>query len=309
MKGKRKGLGVTLTEVLLWPLRRMPLGFHYFWGRVIAWLLERVFRYRYEVVLVNLSRSFPEKKYREICDIAHAFYLHIGELIAEAVWFGGCRGERGRARLKKSRLVEVVNPEALNEAFSRGNGAMLLMSHRGNWELFGGFPFYAFQEPFLATYDKMAVVYKQFSSRFGDRFIEDNRCAPLQDLPGFTGYVEAKEIMRYAISHRRENFTYMFNTDQYPYKGSLRYDVGEFLHQPTLAMGGAASLATKLGMSIFYLHWERPRRGKWTIRLDLIAQDGASKTPEEVMKNYYQRLQADLEEDPARYLWSHKRWK
>ena len=293
----------------MWPLRRLPLGFHYFWGRTIAWLLEKGFHYRLDVVLVNLSRSFPEKKYGEIRRIAHEFYLHLGEIFAEAIWFGGCRGRRGGERLRKSNLVEILNPEALNEALARGKGAMLLMSHRGNWEIFGGFPYYNYKEPFLTHYDKMAVVYKELTNRFWDRFIEENRRAPVPKTSGFTGYVEAKDILRYAVGHRRDNFTYMFNTDQYPYKGTVRYDVGEFLHQPTWAMGGAAALATRLGMSIFYLHWERPERGHWTVRLDLVAEDGASMTPEDVMKDYYRRLQADLEQDPARYLWSHKRWK
>jgi KDO2-lipid IV(A) lauroyltransferase len=307
MTDKRRGFGVWLAEVLLRPWSLLPLGFHYAMGRVLAWLLERVMHYRRDVVIVNLSRSFPEKKYAEIRRIAHDFYRHLGELAAEAVWFGGCRGKRGRARLLRSGIVKVANPEVLNAAFDRGMGTMLLMSHRGNWEIFGGFPFY--EPSFKTTYDRMAVVYKVFSSRFWDRFIADNRCAPVIGLPGFTGYVESREILRYAVSHRRDNYTYMFNTDQFPYKGSLRYDVGEFLHQPTLAMGGAAALASRLGMTALYLRWERPARGEWRITLVPVAEDASATTPEEIMKQYYALLQADLQEDPARYLWSHKRWK
>lgn len=307
MKKNRKGFGVWLTEVFLWPLVRLPLGFHYAMGRVLSWFLEKVMHYRRDVVLVNLSRSFPDKKYGEIKKIAHGFYLHLGELFAEAIWFGGCKGKRGRARLVKKGIVRIANPEVLNEAFERGAGTMMLMSHRGNWEVFGGFPFYS--DAFKVTYDKMAVVYKTFTSRFWDQFIRDNRCAPLAGLPDFTGYVESHEIFRYAVGHRRDNFTYMFNTDQFPYKGTVRYDVGEFMHQHTLAMGGAASLASRIGMTALYLRWDRPSRGHWVVTLVPMAEDGVSLTPEEMMKKYYSLLQEDIEADPARYLWSHKRWK
>ena len=307
MNKNRKGFGVWLAEVLLWPLIRLPLGFHYAMGRVLSWFLEKVMHYRRDVVLVNLSRSFPDKKYWEIKKIAHGFYLHLGELFAEAIWFGGCKGKRGRARLVKKGIVSIANPEVLNEAFDRGAGTMMLMSHRGNWEVFGGFPFYS--DAFKVTYDKMAVVYKTFTSRFWDQFIRDNRCAPLAGLPDFTGYVESHEIFRYAVGHRRDNFTYMFNTDQFPYKGTVRYDVGEFMHQHTFAMGGAASLASRIGMTALYLRWDRPSRGHWVVTLVPMAEDGASLTPEEMMKKYYSLLQEDIEADPARYLWSHKRWK
>ena len=307
MKKNRKGFGVWLTEVLIWPLVRLPLGFHYAWGRVLSWFLEKVMHYRRDVVLTNLSRSFPDKKYGEIRQIAHGFYRHLGELFAEAVWFGGCRGKRGRERLIKSGLVRIANPEALNAALDRGAGTMLLMSHRGNWEVFGGFPLYS--DVFKVTYDRTAVVYKEFASHFWDDFLRDNRCAPLLDLLDYTGYVESREIFRYAVGHRRDNYTYMFNTDQFPYKGTLRYDVGEFMHQPTLAMGGAASLACRLGQSLLYLRWDRPERGHWVVTLVPMAEDASSQTPEEMMKCYYRLLQEDIEGDPARYLWSHKRWK
>ena len=307
MNKKRRSVGVWLAEVLLRPWSLLPLEFHYAMGRVLSWFLEKVMHYRKDVVVINLSRSFPDKKYAEIQRIAHEFYRHLGELAAEAIWFGGCRGKRGRARLVKSGIVEITNPEVLNDAIDRGVGTMLLMSHRGNWEIFGGFPFY--HPDLKLSYDHVGVVYKVFSSKFWDRFIEDNRCAPVIGLPGFTGYVESKEILRYAILHRRDNFSYMFNTDQYPYYGTLRYDVGEFLHQPTFAMGGAAALAARLGMTALYLRWERPERGKWRVTLVPIAEDASATTPEDIMKQYYTLLQADLETDPARYLWSHKRWK
>ena len=306
---KRRGFGVWLAEVLLRPLRLLPLGFHYACGRVLSWFLYKVMHYRVDVVITNLSRSFPEKKYWEIVEITKGFYRHLGELFAEAMWFGGCTGERGRKRLIKSRMVEVTNPGALNAADARGSGMMLLMNHRGNWEVFGGFPFYACSEPFTVPYQRMAVVYKEFTSRFWNRFLADNRCAPLKGMPDFTGYVESREILRYAVSHRRDNYMYMFNTDQFPYKDTLRYDVGAFLHQHTYAMGGAASLACRMGMSTFYLRWERPARGHWLVTLVPLAEDASKTTPEDILKQYYQLLQEDIEKDPARYLWSHKRWK
>ena len=308
MQKKRKRWDVWLVECLLWPFRLLPLGFHYACGRGLAWFLEKVMHYRRDVVFINLSRSFPDKKYHEIRAIAKDFYRHLGDLFAEAIWFGGCRGDRGRKRLSQSHLVEFVNPEVLNAAADRGKGTILMMSHSGNWELFGGIAQYYYDVPLGIRHDGVAVVYKEMTSKFWDCFLEYNRCAPELDT-SFDGYVESKDVLRFAVKHRHDNFVYAFNNDQFPYKGAQRYDVGEFMHQPTLAMGGAAVLAAKMGMTVLYLRWERPERGHWKVTLVPLAEDASAVTPESVMKQYYALLQEDLEKDPSNYLWTHKRWK
>ena len=77
MQKKRKRWDVWLVECLLRPFRLLPLGFHYACGRGLAWFLEKVMHYRRDVVFINLSRSFPDKKYHEIRAIAKDFYKHL----------------------------------------------------------------------------------------------------------------------------------------------------------------------------------------------------------------------------------------
>ena len=76
---------------LLRVISALPLGFHYAWAGFFAWLLRDVMHYRRDVVMINLSRAFPDKKYKELKQISNTFYKHFGEVIAETIWFGGCR--------------------------------------------------------------------------------------------------------------------------------------------------------------------------------------------------------------------------
>ena len=55
----------TILIAMIRPWQYLPLGFHYAWGAFLSGLM-RVFRYRKDVALINLSRSFPELKYKEI---------------------------------------------------------------------------------------------------------------------------------------------------------------------------------------------------------------------------------------------------
>ena len=59
-------IGVKIFRVLATPLQKLPLGFHQAAGRFAAWLMEHVAGYRRDLVMVNLSRSFPQKKWKEI---------------------------------------------------------------------------------------------------------------------------------------------------------------------------------------------------------------------------------------------------
>ena len=55
-----------LMQGLLRVFSALPLGFHYAWAGFFAWLLRDVMHYRRDVVMINLSRAFPDKKYKEL---------------------------------------------------------------------------------------------------------------------------------------------------------------------------------------------------------------------------------------------------
>ncbi|MBR5273646.1 MAG: hypothetical protein IKU33_00210, partial [Bacteroidales bacterium] len=85
---------VNIVRGLMVALSKLPLRFHYLMADVMAWLLRKVLRYRYSTVMINLSRSFPDRKYKEIDAMVKDFYRHLGEIFAEAIWFGGSSYER-----------------------------------------------------------------------------------------------------------------------------------------------------------------------------------------------------------------------
>ena len=297
-----------LVQGVLRVFSALPLGFHYAWAGFFAWLLRDVMHYRRDVVMVNLARSFPRKKYGELKEISDRFYRHLGEIIAETIWFGGCRNPE---RLHKKHLVEFTNPEAVEEAFHASPGVIVLNSHFGNWELTGGCVAFDYRpEEERSPYDvnDVIVVYKPLSSALWDDVMRVNRCAPvLRD--GYEGYVCSANVLRYALSHRGSRKLYIFPTDQCPYRISTSNDVVDFMHQPTRTMLGGASIAHKFGYSVFYMSLDSVSRGHYEWSFKEICRDASAMSPHEIMQEYYNLLQADLERNPANYLWSHKRWK
>ena len=136
-----------------------------------------------------------------------------------------------------------------------------------------------------------------------------NRTAPLIDRKNYPGYLESAEIMRFVLEHKNEKLMYNFITDQYPYSASRGNIHMNFMHQDCLSMKGAAELARKLHMSVCYVGMPQVRRGQYKLRYDTICEDASTMSAEDIMKEYYKRLEADLKAQPWNYLWSHRRWK
>lgn len=296
-----------IVQTILRLFALLPLGVLYVLGDFTAWLAEKVFRYRESVVLINLARSFPEKKYKELRRIKHEFYRHFGEVLAETVWFGGCRSAK---RLHRRHLVEIANPDEINRLYENSPSVMILMSHAGNWELIGGIQSYDYTDkPTHIDESIYYVVYLRPSTKMWDRILRDNRIASLRDKKNYRGYLESREVVRYVFEHRDEKIMYNFITDQHPYFKTKEPMKVEFMHQECNTMKAAAELAHKLGMSVCFLSMPRERRGLYKIDYITVCEDASTMSPEQIMNRYYELLQADIVAQPWNYLWTHKRWK
>ena len=294
-----------IVIALLRPVQRLPLKFHYFWGDVFAWACRHLAHYREDVVTVNLARSFPQLKYKELKQIRKDFYNHLGEVFAETVWLGGCH--RNPAKMYRQRLFTLDGAGELAAALRTGS-VMVLNSHFGNWELMGPFLQAVCDQPDSGcTENDVVVVYRHLSGAFAEDFFRTNRCAVQTDA--FAGYVESASVLRYAVEHRRERKLYVFPTDQHPYRMARDRQELEFLHQPTAAMTGAVSLAARLGMSVWYMAADREARGRYRVRFRRLCDDASAVPPEQLTEAFYRRLEEDIVRNPANYLWSHKRWK
>lgn len=300
-----KRLTVKFVRGVLVLYSKLPLKFHYFMADVLAWFVKNVMRYRADVIYTNLARSFPDMKYWDLEKVADEFYTHLGEIIAEAIWFSGSSYER----LRKSGIVTVMNPEEISEMFKSTSNMTILSTHCGNWELLGGFLGYRTPTGAKVEIDErdITVVYKRLHSEVFDEVFALNRVAPLE-IVGRECEVESNSILRFAIEHKNERRVYIYPTDQSPY-GQSKHPMGMFMHQETYAMLGSAVVASKLGHSVMYMKMKRVERGRYEMSLIPICRDASKMTPDQIMRKYYDLLEEELNETPYNWLWSHKRWK
>ena len=302
-----KTLWQGLAGGMLRLMGRLPLSFHHAMAHVTGWFVRVVVRYRRDVVKDNLQNSFPEKSAQELKAIEKKFYAHFGRIFTEALWYGSCKGDRGRKRLKGSHIVEIANPEEFNRILRDNTQVMILQTHAGNWELIGGILNYTYSEPLLLTTHTFAITYLPLHSQFWDRFMRENRDAPVRDMD-FDGYIPTNKIVRHVQEHAGKKFCYCFITDQFPYSYSHKHTV-EFMHRETPTMTGGAALACRMDMAVVYLRFAYREEGGYRMEFVPITEHAGSIAPMDIMKQYYKLLEEDLRNQPWNYLWTHKRWK
>jgi len=299
-------IGIYLIRGLMVLFGSLPLKFHLAMGNFVAWLMGSVLKYRKDVVMINLSRSFPDKKYEELITISRNFYKSLGYIICEAVWFGASSGKR----VHKQRIVEVANPEEMDRLFEASESVIILSGHYGNWEIIGGLPVYSYSEtPSFMTEQNCCGAYKELSNACWDKVFKLNRTAPLQQGKDFPGLVESRNLVRYIYTHRGEKKFYNIINDQSPYSKSRSNIDLEFMHQPTKVMTAAAAVAHKFGFAVVYGGMRRISPGRYSLAFTPICTNAAEMETSEIQEKFYDLLQKDIEAQPENYLWSHKRWK
>ena len=301
-----KKIGVKITRALLVTLSRLPLKFHYFMGDVLSWFVKNVIRYRYDVVLTNISRSFPDLKYKDVKKIVNDFYRHFGEIVAEAIWFSGS----SYRRVHDADIVTVMNPEVISAMYDSSPSVTVLSTHCGNWEILGGLLGYPTATGGRLSFEEkdISVVYKKLSNAVSDEVFRLNRIAPLEKV-GIECEVESSQILRFCIKHKDEKRVYIYPTDQAPYAKAGKFPIGEFMHQQTNAMIGSVGVACKLSHAVVYMKMKRVERGRYEMSFIPVCEDASKMEPEALMRKYYDLLEDEINETPHNWLWSHKRWK
>lgn len=296
-----------LLKCLLAPFAALPLKVHYRISRFVAWLVGSVLHYRVPDVMVNMARCFPEMNVWDLLILKKEFYRHFANVIVESVWFGACRSVR---RFDRSGIVRMKNFADFREIYDKSNGVVVMCSHCGNWELFGGLLSYFYADPVNPLdVNKLCVVYRQLSSKVWDALMRDNRLAPLKDRDSFRGYVESGAFVRYAFSHKDDRMVYYMITDQRPYFPGPDYLKVNFLNRECQTMAASAGVAHKFGHAVVYQSMMEKADGHgYEVQYVPICSDASEMSVEDIMKRYYELLECDILSQRHNYLWSHRRW-
>ncbi len=274
----------------------LPLRLLYLITRLIGWIAFSLFKYRSNVVSINIAGSFPLMDYSEIDRVAKRFYKNLTEIVAESI--------KALSFSKKGfeDVAIIENPEIVKEYYEREESLMIITGHLGNWELLSFIE--KFKNGDLIGYkgDEVVFGYKKVSSNVVDHMVKRRR-----SFRSDIKLVESNSLARAILRGKDKRSLFFLLADQYPAGGS-RFNVN-FLNRECGMMNGPEVLSKKAGLPILYLEIKRRERGKYSLKFFELA-DKPNEVPDGyITEKYAQLLEQSITEQPDNWLWSHKRWK
>lgn len=267
----------------------LPMRLLYFCSGIAFHIVYYLVPYRRDVVIQNLSRSFPDMRYGDIKAVSKAFYRSFTNNFVEIIKSLSISTE------KQQRKLILSNFEVVDEQLNKGKSVITCTGHGGNWEIFNIMPSmvkhvdsYAVYKPLrTAAVDKLFI---KLRSRFGMKL------------------VPSRMVARQFLSNKDKPSMYLFLADQCPKHADDKYET-LFLHQKTHMFPGVEKLARSTNSAVVYIGVTEPSRGHYIAEFELICSDGAETQEMEITRRYAQLLEQTIEKAPASWLWTHKRWK
>ena len=267
----------------------VPFWVLYLLSDFLFFILYRLLKYRYKVVIENLSKSFPEKSSAEIQQIARGFYKNLSDITLETIKGFTLSKE---AYLKRHRFVGM---ELLEKDFENGQSVLLAGGHFTNWE-WGLFCIG------LVMKHQMVAVYKPINNKAVDDYFNNRRSRWGVRLAAM------HQVGRAIARYKDEACAFLFIADQSPSDVQNAHWI-DFLNQDTPFLPGIDKIARRTNYPVFYCDLRRVKRGYYELTLSELCRDSSQFKEGEITQLFAKKLEQSIDANPSDWLWSHKRWK
>lgn len=267
----------------------LPFPILYKFSDFLSFFLRRVIKYRRPVIMKNFESSFPGMGKAEISAIEKRLYLNLSDIIVEGIRAFTMNKEQVLARHK------ILNPEIMDPYFEAGQGVIIVTGHYGNWE-------WGALSPGLQTRFQIVGFYKPLKNYHIDKFVRKNRSRYGTILSPI------RETTKTFETHRGRPVIYLMAADQSPSNREMAYWV-EFLGRDTAFLHGPEKHARINNYPVLFVAIRRVKRGFYELELSKLVEDPSKLPDGEITRRFAEQLEKLIREDPANWLWSHKRWK
>jgi Kdo2-lipid IVA lauroyltransferase/acyltransferase len=273
---------------LLYLVSLLPFFVLYGISDFFAFLLYHVIKYRRAVVMSNLAIAFPEKTNEERIIIAKKFYQYFTDTMIESLKF---------ISISKKQLLKRSSGsfEIINELIDKGYNINLMAGHQFNWEYANLLYAINLKIPFVGIY--MPIKNKSFNKIF-----YDFRCRYGTILISATDF---KNKMHDVF---KRQYMLALAADQNPGSPASGYWLN-FFGRPVPFVTGPEKGAVKNNAAVVYVGFKKIKRGYYHFTTTLLAEQSAGTKTGELTCLYRDILEKTILEDPANYLWSHRRFK
>ena len=259
-------------------------------GAVAGWLAGSVLRVRRRVVAANLARAFPERSRAWRTRVARESYRHLGRTAATTFGLSHLTPEKIRARSR------VEGRELLADPVARGEGAILVTGHLGNWEAGGG--------ALACRGLPLDVVVRPQNNPLFDRALVRARRRLGMNV------ISRHDPVHVLLRALRKGRVVVLLADQNAHADGLMV---EFFGRPASTARGAALLSLRTGAPLVLgvaLHDPGSRiPHRLVLEQVSISPSGVrARDLEALTRAHVAALERWIRRHPGQYLWQHRRW-
>lgn len=283
-----KGLS-KVAIFFLYLLSLLPLSLLYILSDFIFFILFYVIKYRRNVVFNNLKNSFPLKSEEELKSIEKTYFSYLADLMVETIKMLSASPQFLQKR------YSLTNKDLIDKYESENRSYLIAVGHYGNWE------WNTVVTP-LTLKAQPLIIYKPMNNEDFDNFFKKAR-----EKSG-TLMIRMKLALREIVKRKNELTATVFASDQTPAHGDAQ-DWIQFLNQPTSVFVGLEKIAKSTNYPIVFCDIRRVKRGYYSCDFKSVCENPAETADLEITKKHVSLLEDRINQEPAYWLWSHKRWK
>ena len=253
-------------------------------------IIKYLVRYRKQVITENLQHAFPEKADDEITKIRNKFYRHFCDLWLETVKMHSMSYEN------MQKHMVLIGAEKLNKYYDQGRSVVILTFHYNNWE------WCTAMQPEVKQ--QGLIVYNPIRGNHAmEKFLTHSRekwgakCVPL--------HRSGREIVKYNLQGKAT--LAVLAADQTPQANAQFWTT--FLNREAPFFSGPEKIAIRGNQPVVFAHTRKLKRGTYSVELIELVAEPKDVDPNEILLRYVRKIEEIIREEPAYYLWSHRRWK
>ncbi|GGH81588.1 KDO2-lipid IV(A) lauroyltransferase [Filimonas zeae] len=266
----------------------LPFRALYLLSDFAAFLLYAVIRYRRDVVLSNLKTAFPEKTDKELEAITREFYVNFTDNFIETIKLLSISEKALRKRLS-------VDTSVLKQVYAKGQKVEISLGHFFNWEIAN--MAFSLNNPF----DQL-VVYMPISNKIMERMFVHLRTRFGSKL------IAASNFRREITPYLRKQHCLILVADQNAGAAEQAYWLPFFGKMASFVTGPEKN-AKMNDAAVVMGCIKRVKRGYYSATLTLLTAEPKSMPNGAITKALASHIEQCIREQPANYLWSHRRWK
>ncbi len=282
-------IGAIFFYLLVFLVGLLPFFILYLLSDFVAFLLRYVARYRKEIMYDNLKGTFPQMSSNDLDRLVGRVYRNLSDILLEGVKAFTI------TRCQVNRRHVIRNAHLLDPYHAQGRSVIVVTGHYGNWE-WGAF------SPSLQTPYMVVGFYKPLRNKWIDRHVRWSRSRFGTVLASI--YDTSKTF----DENEGRPFLYLMAADQNPRNKEKAYQAN-FLGRNSYFLHGPEKHARLHHCVVMYVDIRRVKRGYYEMDLSVLAEHPDELPDGEITQRFAAKLESVIREEPANWLWSHKRWK